>query len=285
MEVWLPAETVSKSQPEIAVRITTPTSERSSWIAAGQQWQWPATGQPYFLAVYHASAGERPRMLLAIAPTVALTQLTAPSGTWLVEFKNKAEALTVEAWIQRGDTPFGYPLRGRQSRFDDADYVRLDLAGRLEQEDVGSSPILRKSTINALATGLQSIVVGSFLRSDREPSAYSGAGRPSSSGEPPLIRIPDLSGASDDAFALKGVLGAGSRTGSVVPMNGTSVAAPQATRLISTLMAARAACDRVEVQRIARVGDTKAPGEGTPLEARLGAGRIDMTGRPNRRRF
>jgi hypothetical protein len=285
MEIWLPTETASNALPEIAVRITTPTNEASPWISANEEWEWPATGKVRFLALYQAATGERPHILLAMAPTVDFAQPTAPSGLWLVEIKNKADATIVEAWIQRGDTPFGYPLRGRQSRFDDADYVRFDLAGRPEQEDTGPSPILRRSTINALATGRQSIVAGSFRRSDRKPSGYSGAGRPSAPGAPPVIRVPDLSGASDDSFALKGVLAAGSRTGSVVAMNGTSVAAPQATRLIAMLMASRVACDRADVQREARAGDTKAPGDGTLLGARLGSGRIDMTGRPKRRRF
>ena len=285
MEIWLPAETASKALPEIAVRITTPTNESSPWISANEEWVWPATGKLKFLALYQAATEERPRILLAMAPTVDFAQATAPSGIWLIEFKNEAEATIVEAWIQRGDTPFGYPLRGRQSRFEDADYARFDLAGRPQQEDTSSSLILRRSTINALATGPQSIVAGSFLRSDRKPSAYSGAGRPSTPGTRPVIRVPDLSGASDDSLALEGVLAAGSRTGSVVAMNGTSVAAPQATRLISMLMASRVACDRTNVQRVARAGDTKAPGDGTLLGARLGSGRIDMTGRPKRHRF
>ncbi|WP_371426274.1 hypothetical protein [Tardiphaga sp.] len=284
-ELWLPAQTAAKSRAEIAIRITTPTNERSPWIAANQSWQWPTPGKPRFFATYDDPTGERPRILLAMAPTADLKKppRTAPSGTWLIEVKNRREATTVDVWIQRGDTPFGYPLWGRQSRFEDTDYVRFDLAGRLEQDDKGVSPVRRESTINALATGQHTVVVGGFLRSDRRVSEYSGAGRLSTPGAVPSIRSPDVSAVADDSAALRNLLAAGTRSGSVVAMNGTSVAAPQATRLISELMIAQLACDRADVQRIAKTGDAQAPGPGSPLAVRIGAGRIDLSGRPNRR--
>lgn len=285
MELWLPAQTAATSRPEIAIRITTPTNERSPWIAAAQTWQWPTKGLPRFLAIYDDPAGERPRILLAVAPTADLRSppRTAPSGTWQIEIRNKRAATTIDAWIQRGDTPFGYPLWGRQSRFEDKDYVRFDLAGRLEQDDLGPSPVRRESTVNALATGLHTVVVGGFRLSDRRASEYSGAGRVPTSGVVPSIRSPDVSAVADDSPALSNVLAAGTRSGSVIAMNGTSVAAPQATRLISELMIGQLACDRADVQSIARAGDTKAPGPGSPLATRIGAGRIDPSGPPYRR--
>jgi hypothetical protein len=220
-----------------------------------------------------------------MAPTADLRKapLTAPSGTWLIEMKNEGTATSVGAWIQRGDTPFGYPLSGRQSRFEDKDYVRFDLAGRLEQADQGASPVRREGTINALATGLNTVVVGAFIRSSRKASEYSGAGGQLAAGTSPAIRSPDLSGAGDDSRVFRSLLAAGTRTGSLIAMNGTSVAAPQATRLIAKLMISQLPCDRPEVQRIVKAGDTEAPGKGSPLLTRIGAGRINMTGRSKRR--
>lgn len=284
MELWLPKQATEKSQPEIAIRITTPTNQRSPWIGANQNWQWRISGQLRFFGKYYTAVGERSQIFLAMAPTadLAMPSLTAPSGTWLIELKNKGAATTVDVWVQRGDTPFGYPLSGRQSRLEDENYVRFDLAGRLEQDDKGSSPVRRESTINALATGTRAIVVGAYLRSDKAVSEYSGAGgREIADGASP-IRSPDVSAVGDELPVHRNLLAAGTRSGSVVTMNGTSVAAPQVTRLISELMISQLACDRPDVQRIAKTGDTKAPGPGSPLAVRIGAGRLDRCGRPNR---
>lgn len=285
MELWLPELTAEKSRPEIAIRVTTPAHERSEWLVANQTWRWPLSGAVRFRATYVAAAGERPYVFLAMAPTADLRAgpLTAPSGTWLIEIKNIGAATRLDAWIQRGDTPFGYPLSGRQSRFEDRDYERFDLAGRVEQVDNMSSRVRREGTINAVATGSHAIVVGAFLRSDRKTSEYSGAGGQAMPGASATIRSPDLSAVADDTSVLRNLLAAGTRSGSVVAMNGTSVAAPQATRLISRLMVAQQACDRPDIQAIARAEDPTTPGQKAPLDTRVGAGRIEMTGRSKRR--
>lgn len=284
MECWLPARATMTSRPDIAVRITTPTNERSPWIRGGQSWEWRVSGQTRFLATYDTMVGERSRIFLAMAPTAELRSppRTAPSGTWLVELKNEGAATTVDAWIQRGDTPLGYPLSGRQSRFDDDHYVRFDLAGRAEQSDDIRSPIRRESTINALATGASPIVVGAYRGSDRRVSEYSaGGGYSAAPGQVP-IRSPDLSAIADDSPVHRNLLAAGTRSRSVVAMNGTSVAAPQVTRAIWTLMLAQQNCDRQEMRRRARAGDTKAPLPGSPSATRLGAGRLGANSRRNR---
>ncbi len=230
MELWLPKQATEKSQPEIAIRITTPTNQRSPWIGANQNWQWRISGQLRFSRKYYTAVGERSQIFLAMAPTadLAMPSLTAPSGTWLIELKNKGAATTVDVWVQRGDTPFGYPLSGRQSRLEDENYVRFDLAGRLEQDDKGSSPVRRESTINALATGTHAIVVGAYLRSDKAVSEYSGAGgREIADGASP-IRSPDVSAVGDESpVHEESACRRYAQRISVVTMNGTSVAAPQ----------------------------------------------------------
>jgi hypothetical protein len=273
MEIWLP------ESADIAVRITPPAAPASPWIDAGGLWSWlTADGHVRFRARYMNSAGERPWILLAMAPTAQIEpNPTAPSGTWLVEIKNKGDAIAVDAWVQRGDTPFGYPLRGRQSRFEDRDYVRFDLAGRANESDNVASPIRRRDTINALATEQNAIVIGGFRRSDYHPSRYSGAGPALTPTSIPLPRIgPDAAAVADDSVALHGVLAAGTRSGSVVAMAGTSVAAPQVTWLISKLMIDGLASDRRAVQDFAAAHD---PGPQPPkptLQERIGAGRIEV---------
>lgn len=286
VEIWLPHSQGAQPLPQVEVRVTLPDGTMSPWIGPGADWSWPSAVNVRFYMIYvdPFPLGSRPRILLAMAPTVELsaTPQTAPSGTWLIEVKNNGRAIKVDAWVQRGDTPPGYRLHGRQSRFDDARYVRFDRAGRPEENDVGGSHILRHGSINALATGHEAIVVGGFRRSDYHATRYSGAG--------PIVYPagivgpwrdgPDATAVSDDSVALHGVLAAGTRTGSVCAMNGTSVAAPQVTRLIAGLLTAGLASDRTALQAIAKVADPAPP---LPPQ-RGGAGRIEFPPR-NRERW
>src|SRR3954469_15480117 len=114
-------------------------------------------------------------IFIAVAPTVTLhpTRDVAPGGTWKIRIRNRAnKTATIDAWIQRDDTPFGYPRLGRQSRFDDAEYEYRDNAGRAAQTD-NHSYIKRGGTLNSLATGDETIVIGGYRRLDKKPAEYS----------------------------------------------------------------------------------------------------------------
>jgi hypothetical protein len=285
MEIWLPSLAADHKRPRVAVRLTAPTGERSPWVQPGATWPPLGTNNVRFSVSSANLTMQRPWILLSLAPTETLTPgtPTAPSGTWLVEIKNQGGAVSADAWVQRGDTPFGYPLWGRQSRFDDNDYQRFDIAGRPQEEDsgpdpsIGPSSIRRRGSINALATEQRAVVIGGFRRSDRRPSRYSGAGPVATPlSVPPQRTGPDAAAVADDSVALHGLLGAGTRTGSVVAMNGTSVAAPQITRLIARWMSLGLASDRTAVQDFAAANDTfPAPAAPAPNE-RIGAGRIEL---------
>jgi subtilase family protein len=271
-EIWLPKLAEGHVRPKLAIRVTTPTGVSSPWVLPGGDWRWPTHNDVRFQARYYDIPGRRPMIRLSMLPTSELTGSlpTAPSGTWLIEVRNDGNEVHVDAWVQRGDTPFGHPLFGRQSRFDDTKYKRFDLAGRPEQEDKGSSPIHRRGTLNALATGRHTIVIGGFRHSDRVPSEYSGAG--------PVATPrtgPDAVAIADDSVAMDGILAAGTRSGSVVALRGTSVAAPQVTRLVARLMTDQLPNDRAAVQAFATGGDPNAPAPGSASEERLGRGRID----------
>jgi hypothetical protein len=287
LEIWLPQFASDHTRPKVELRITTPTGQTSPWISPNKAWSWPAPAPAIrFYARYYDIAGRRPTIHLSMAPTAEMkaNPRTAPSGTWLVEIKNRRGAVAVDAWVQRGDTPFGYPLWGRQSRLDDSTYVRFDLAGRPEQNDVGPSSIRRRGTVNALATGQRAIVVGGYRRDDRKPSEYAAAGPVATpAAVPPPRTGPDAAAAADDSVTLHGLLAAGTRTGSVVAMRGTSVAAPQVTRRISELMTLALASDRAAVQAGAAAADLKAPTPGSTLHERLGAGRIELPPRNTKR--
>jgi Subtilase family len=266
------------ARPKIAIRITTPCGDTSPWIGPGQDWYWPAANDVRFWAAYFDIAGERPWLLLAMAPTaeVVTTPRTAPSGNWLVEVANKGGRVAVKGWIQRGDTPFGYPIKGRQSRYDDPAYVRFTLAGRPEQDDFGPSYVRRMGSVNALATGQLPVVIGGFRSSDNTASEYSGAGPVATPVVVPKRTGPDASAIADISPALQGVLAAGTRTRSTVAMSGTSIAAPQITRMIAESMPNAPVLDRTTVEAAARAADPAPPAPASVAEERIGAGRIRL---------
>jgi hypothetical protein len=270
-EVWLPLTAHTGTRPHLALRIQTPTGHRSPWLHPGQYWAWPSAADVRFEAAYYNAPGQRSWLRLAMSPTAAMSAAghTAPSGNWEIEIENHGGAVQFDAWVQRGDTPFGYPLWGRQSRFDDPEYVRFDVAGRAEEQDSNASHVRRRGTLNALATGRYSTVVGSYRRSDGKPSEFSGSGPASSR------TGPDASAVADDSVAARGVIAAGTRSGSVLALRGTSVAAPQVTRRIADWMAQGLVADRTMVRQYAANGDPGAPKPGTKEEERLGAGRFD----------
>ena len=203
---------------------------------------------------------ERGRYLVELQPTARLQPATAPiapSGVWKVRLENlllePGEA--VQAWIQRDDTAYGYPIRGRQSYFDQPCYVRFDAQGREIEEDnhpaQAMSPchVKRASLINSLATSsgkniaigagtivAAPIVAGGYLRKELSIARYS-AGEPitppAGGTLPPNLHKPDATLVSDDSKVHAGVLAAGSRSGSQVAINGTSVAAPTLARWVA----------------------------------------------------
>ena len=153
----------------------------------------------------------------------------AASGVWTVRLEKSPDsgALVVEAWIQRDDTPFGFRRRGRQSYFDEPCYVPFDAQGHpIEIDDHPDQPpckVKRAGSGNAIATGATTTVIAGRLRKERRLASYSARA--------------DQSEVSDDSLVHGGVLAAGTRSGSIVAMRGTSVAAPQRTRWLADQLA------------------------------------------------
>ena len=185
----------------------------------------------------------------------------APSGWWIVRLRNASPGAVdpVHAWVQRDDTPPGYPVRGRQSYFDEACYVRFDAQKREVEEDAHPAQaaslchIKRAGLINALATGNQTAVAGGYLRKELRIARYSAWGTPD-----PAFRRPDAALVSDDLKVHWGVLAAGAGSGSMVALSGTSVAAPQLARWIADELAADRAGDRNAVQAAAIAASRRA---------------------------
>ncbi len=161
-----------------------------------------------------------------------------PCGDWIVEIAlapGQTEARDIELRVLRNDVPRQInPLRQRSTLVDPA-YRSFDDDGFPETElhTTGCS-ITRAGTLNALSGGAQLVTVGaSFVRRE-QLGDYSSAGPGGPLAEGATV---SLHACADDGPALRGRLGAGSRSGSRVRMSGTSVAAPLVTRRLAQELA------------------------------------------------
>ena len=112
------------------------------------------------------------------------------------------------------------------------------LKGGMVEEDTNPEQashrpdVKRAGSINAIATGRRTVVVGGFLGKENRRAPYSAEPAPGS----PLedhVRYE----VSDDSFVHDGRLAAGTRSGSKTIMGGTSVAAPERARRIADELA------------------------------------------------
>ncbi|QEL23731.1 hypothetical protein FQV39_14915 [Bosea sp. F3-2] len=174
------------------------------------------------------------RFVIALAPTEPdnPTLPSSRSGTWTVRLGHLYRAVQhgpITCRIQRDINPFGYALGARQSYFDDPRDEAFDASGHRPLGDNPAGVFVRRfGTLNGLATHDAAAVVGGFVATSQTPALYSAAGHdPSLQSGPGRVH---LSAASDASTALEGVLAAGTRSGGVVRMSGTSMAAPQIAR-------------------------------------------------------
>lgn len=289
MEIWLPANAGNKA---VEIEITPPAGDPSDPIEEGQAYTWRPGRDVLCTAVYldRVANGKCKMIAIAVAPTFSTTQPkreVAPSGTWKIKIRNTcSEKLEIDAWIQRNENVFGGLPYGRQSRFEDPKYETVDSSGRPVVEDNDKSHVLRKGTINAIATGEHTIVVGACRRSDGAAAPYSAAGPARANRQGPDVMAP-----GDDAAVFRGVRAAGTRSGSSVAINGTSVAAPLITRWVASKLAAggvdRAAvsaeAERQESDPDSRPGGKPYPKERPPKKVG-GDGRIDLPPKKKRGR-
>jgi hypothetical protein len=245
VEVWLPQRNFLNFASRLTLTITSPIGETHAIGEFGPTVRWGGAAPFYAEARFYFSLlTGRTMFRLSTIPTTTIVPGAplAPAGTWSIRLDNVAlTGQTVHAWVQRDDSLYGFPLRGRQSYFNDPAYVRFDNAGRDNEIDDPGIRIRRESTLNSIATGPSGIfpatgpfllVAGGLLRREVLPAKYSAAGASLASGGPPP-RGPNAVVASEDSRVLHGVLAAGSHSGSVVLLGGTSVAAPQMARFIA----------------------------------------------------
>ena len=172
--------------------------------------------------------------LLAVDPTRTVERpgCSAPSGDWMIDVTAERET-EVHVYVARNESEMGEPLRGRAARLVDSSYDaerfmeekkddETDMLATVEPSESGASiPIRRRGTISGAATGSGThAIAGLCLRPDRRPVRYSSAGSPD----------PHAAAVCDESRSLPGIRGAGTRSGAVVRLQGTSFASPQRAR-------------------------------------------------------
>jgi hypothetical protein len=284
LEVWMPSVA---PQPNIPVEVISPAGQTSTVIAPGM-WNNLTSGTNVIGRVANYLPGiphNRCRIFINLAPTASNDGPipVAPSGLWSVVLRNAGArpVRDIHAWIQRDDSPYGYPRRGRQSYFDDPNYHRFNVFGREIERDQDDSPaayVRRDGSISGMATGRQPIVIGGYRRSrDGHPLKYSAGGPLIAPGRyPPSSDGPDAMAASEDSIGCHGVMAAGSRSGAAVAMRGTSLAAAIVTRIVATDLLAGQLADRQAVYNRAQADEGTAPQwlEPVPSPERGGGGRL-----------
>jgi len=187
---------------------------------------------------------KRGLVILSLNPSASLDadEPLAPCGTWTLRLRRPEDAADqIQAWIRRDETLPGFKPGGRQAYFNNDDYVRFGPFGRplpVDPDGTGS-PVRRALTLSGYACGQSSVTVAAFCAKQGELSDYSAAGplnEPASEFAADR-RGPDLTGRGDDSLVLRGVLGAGSRSGTVVRQGGTSSASPQMARAAAEAIA------------------------------------------------
>ena len=239
-EIWM-APRSRGTLDGVKLRLTPPGCDPLPWMRIGESGVWTDGGdQPLCALIFPKAVATGTRgtcALLALAPTASFEPGTvvAPSGSWKIEVRNDRETPVIfDAFIERDDIPIGLAGKGgRQSYFTDELY---DTSGNpqafIDWPD-NQSLIRRSGNFNSISTGERTVSVGGLRVSDGSWALYSpqepdpDRRRPS---RPRVVKVPDTAAFSDENPALPGLSAAGTRSGGVVRLIGTSGASPQVAR-------------------------------------------------------
>lgn len=214
--------------------------------------------------------GKKWRIVLALAPTefdgtVSETPDNwgaAASGLWRIEFaKNQPDAPLfhmggvagaddvpsgIECWIQRDESFGPFETGAKQSYFDDPLNALFAHDGSpLAVDSVKSEKkalVRRFGSLSGMCTGSTVLRVGGYIKSHKdEPDSarYSSAGpvRYSTAGQRLTTYRPGVhvhcSAPSEESWLQSGIVAAGTRSGSVQVVQGTSAASPFAARCLA----------------------------------------------------
>jgi len=285
MQIWLPEGDIPAPAPALRVAVAAPDGTTTPYVAedvAFNEREITVGGRlvGHLRYVPPTPSETRGRFEVDLFPTARADDLgaVAPIGLWRVRVQNLQYEphRWLRAWVQRDDNLYGYPRRGRQSYLDHPCYRRFDPVGRevlTDDRQPADCPVRRAGMMNAIATGPSPLVAGGYVRKSGRPGAYAAG-----SIGPPVRdpdRSPDAGCVSDDSRVHAGVIHAGSRSGSRVALNGTSVAAPKLARWAAARLAAGDAADRAALAAEAAVQEATHRADDPELQGRrLGDGRI-----------
>jgi hypothetical protein len=230
LEIW------STSLDDVRVTVTSPSGTPFSWETSQKTSALnnASSGKTQAMLVYGcgSSNGAGPMLLLAVRPTHEMAAARSEHGIWTIEVakrdSNNKNEITVSTWVERNDP---MPWQDGQLQSHLLSNRRGEVIDNPDTDDDASDPVKRCSAGNSLAHGSEAVVVGGFVGAPSGPStvaSYSSAGP---SRNPMRARSwPDCMSLSDESLLNPGVVAAGTRSGLVVRMNGTSVAAPRVAR-------------------------------------------------------
>ena len=242
-------------------------------------------GTAYFVPALNANRRGYFKIQLFATDSIENVGPFAPSGIWKLSFSiEEPHALVgLKGWIVRDESLPGFPNFGRQSYFDQPSYTRfyepgVDVAP-LDERLIGGllgydplnlpSAVRRQGTISGFTGTDKPIVVGGFVDTTDRMALYSSTGPTNN----PNREGPDASARSDDSPVMTGVLSAGSASGSMVILPGTSMSCPQVARWVADQMEMGLGSDRAAVEAAGAAQDSE-PATKPPVE-RSGGGRMD----------
>ncbi|WP_299546626.1 S8 family serine peptidase [uncultured Tateyamaria sp.] len=248
VQIWMPHPASPEQAEQAKIQVTDPFGQDVSLVTdapSGRSIR-NVAGQEIGRLSYEYSPApiERGFVLLALNPSASLDpdEATVPCGNWTIKIRRKPDAVDqIHAWVRRDETLPGFTSGGRQAYFNNDDYQRFNKFGApLPVDPPGTqSPIRRAMTLSGYACGQAPVVVAAFTEKQSKLSDYSAAGplnEPAS--EFAADRCgPDLSAKGDDSLVRRGVINAGSRSGTMVRQGGTSTAAPQMARAATDAIA------------------------------------------------
>jgi hypothetical protein len=239
LELWLPP-----GAHDVEIEITPPGRAPLPPLRLGESRMWTDDAQqPCCALIYPRSVATGDNgtcALLALSRTFSFQPgaVTAPAGRWRVKLSTSSGEAVVDAYIERDDIVNGARNGARQSHFEDEDYV----LGAAVDSPSDPTLIRRSGSFNSIATGARTVSAGATRMShttavpgvpDPEWALYSprkpdpDRSRPE---RPGVVKVPRAEGFGDENPALQGVTAAGSRSGALVRLRGTSAASPQVTR-------------------------------------------------------
>lgn len=218
LEIWFDGDADAPVLDEIEIVVRPPSGPpQAIKVDSSRVLPGDGSGRPIAGAFFrrHVANGDNSAMcLVAIGPTVGDGNC-APAGTWTVTIVNHSNTVVhLHAWIERDDYVAGNLNRRQQSWL----------------ADPGNGTVTSTYGLSSMAHGKHTVVVGGYCLSDGMAAVDTASG-PSRGND--ARDGPDLSAPSDENRALRGVLVAGSTTGVVNRLSGTSAAAPSVTRLLA----------------------------------------------------